>query len=59
MDLGTPNESVWPGVEQLPDYKTTFPNWKPGKLTHVVPLVGDQGLDLVHVSRGSHCCCFV
>lgn len=25
--LGTPKESEWPGVESLPDYKPTFPNW--------------------------------
>merc|ERR1711920_651607 len=26
--LGTPNESVWPGVSKLPDYSITFPNWR-------------------------------
>lgn len=25
--LGTPNESVWPGVETLRDYKKAFPKW--------------------------------
>ncbi|KAJ6660422.1 hypothetical protein lerEdw1_017846 [Lerista edwardsae] len=25
--LGTPTESVWPGVTQLPDYKGNFPKW--------------------------------
>ncbi|XP_053698450.1 cyclin-dependent kinase 2 [Sabethes cyaneus] len=25
--MGTPNESNWPGVSQLPDYKRTFPCW--------------------------------
>ncbi|CAD8107097.1 unnamed protein product [Paramecium sonneborni] len=27
--LGTPNENTWPGVTNLKDYKTTFPNWSP------------------------------
>jgi serine/threonine protein kinase len=32
--LGTPNERMWPGVTELPDFKLTFPNWPviPGAL---------------------------
>ena len=26
--LGTPNEETWPGVTNLRDYKSTFPNWQ-------------------------------
>ncbi|XP_071517505.1 cyclin-dependent kinase 2-like isoform X2 [Panulirus ornatus] len=26
--LGTPGEEDWPGVTQLPDYKSTFPRWE-------------------------------
>lgn len=26
---GTPNNQVWPGVKDLPDFKTTFPKFKP------------------------------
>eukprot|EP00388_Colpodella_angusta_P014517 GDKJ01036299.1.p1 GENE.GDKJ01036299.1~~GDKJ01036299.1.p1 ORF type:complete len:315 (-),score=42.62 GDKJ01036299.1:49-993(-) len=26
--LGTPNETIWPGLESLPDFKPTFPQWK-------------------------------
>ena len=26
--LGTPTESTWPGVSQLPDFKDTFPQWQ-------------------------------
>ena len=25
--LGTPNNRTWPGVERLPQYKTSFPRW--------------------------------
>lgn len=32
MKLGTPDESVWPGVRNLPDYKDTFPRWRPQPL---------------------------
>jgi len=30
--LGTPSDTVWPGVTKLPDYKTSFPSWKPQDL---------------------------
>merc|ERR1719379_1614738 len=26
--LGTPDETIWPGVSELPDFKPTFPNWQ-------------------------------
>ena len=32
--LGTPDETVWPGVSQLPDYKSTFPHWARDKFAH-------------------------
>jgi cyclin-dependent kinase len=35
--LGTPNEEMWPGVSQLPDYKETFPHWSPKDLDQVCP----------------------
>ena len=25
--LGTPNEQTWPGVSQLADFSSTFPQW--------------------------------
>jgi len=30
--MGTPNETVWPGVTVFPDYNIQFPNWKPQNL---------------------------
>lgn len=27
--LGTPTENTWPGVTNLPDYKSIFPKWNP------------------------------
>lgn len=49
--LGTPNESVWPGVTQLKHYKTTFPNWNPNPLEEVVSKLNldEKGLDLLKV----------
>ncbi|XP_059803380.1 cyclin-dependent kinase 1 [Hemitrygon akajei] len=44
--LGTPNNDIWPDVETLPDYKNTFPKWKPGNLSQVKNL-DQNGLDLL------------
>ena len=48
--LGTPNEMLWQGVSQLPDFKTNFPKWQPKALREVVPQtdrLNDAGIDLV------------
>ena len=48
--LGTPNESLWQGVSQLPDFKTNFPKWQPKVLRDAVPQtdrLNEAGLDLV------------
>lgn len=45
--LGTPEEDSWPGVSKLPDYKTTFPKWKPQKLSIFNPQLTEDGLDLL------------
>lgn len=44
---GTPNESVWPGVTSLSDFKTTFPQWSPKPLSEAVPGLDEYGLDLL------------
>ncbi|XP_064185699.1 cyclin-dependent kinase 2-like [Anguilla rostrata] len=45
--LGTPNEEVWPGVSQLPDYKSRFPRWAPQDLAKITPKLQPSGLDLL------------
>ncbi|XP_035265977.1 cyclin-dependent kinase 2-like [Anguilla anguilla] len=45
--LGTPNEGVWPGVSQLPDYKSRFPRWAPQDLSKITPKLQPSGLDLL------------
>jgi serine/threonine protein kinase len=32
--LGTPTEEEWPGVTELPNYKPTFPKWKPKDISN-------------------------
>lgn len=50
--LGTPNEPVWPGVSQLPDYKATFPQWRRKNLRTVVPTLDADGSELLRVRDG-------
>jgi len=45
--LGTPDENNWPGVSELSDYKTTFPNWSRGKLSTQAPQLDEDGIDLL------------
>lgn len=45
--LGTPNDSSWPGVSQLPDYKSAFPSWPASDLSKVVPTLDQEGLALL------------
>ncbi|KAF4693472.1 Cyclin-dependent kinase catalytic subunit [Perkinsus olseni] len=48
--LGTPNESVWAGVRSLPDFKDTFPQWRPRGWENIPGLMdklGPAGCDLL------------
>lgn len=45
--LGTPNEDIWPGVSNLPDYKPTFPQWSAQDLHNAIPNLDSYGIDLL------------
>jgi len=45
--LRTPNEELWPGVTQLPDFKPTFPNWSTMNLKASMKKLETSGLDLL------------
>eukprot|EP00826_Nyctotherus_ovalis_P018921 TRINITY_DN1574_c0_g3_i1.p1 TRINITY_DN1574_c0_g3~~TRINITY_DN1574_c0_g3_i1.p1 ORF type:complete len:230 (-),score=37.83 TRINITY_DN1574_c0_g3_i1:128-817(-) len=45
--LGTPDETTWPGVTQIRDFKPTFPKWKPQPLSTRVTNLDAVGLDLL------------
>lgn len=49
--FGTPNETLWPGVTELKEYKTNFPKWKPQQLSKVLPSLDENGIDLLEVSE--------
>ena len=48
--MGTPDESMWPGVSSFPDYKSSFPKWPKQKLQYVVKQLDHVGLNLLEVS---------
>jgi len=45
--LSTPNEETWPGVSQLPDFKTSFPSWRTNVLPQTVKNLTEHGLELL------------
>lgn len=45
--MGTPDEHCWPGVRELPDWKETFPKWRPRPLQEIAPTLDPLGLDLL------------
>jgi len=45
--LGTPDDRVWPGISQLPDYKSTFPRWERAALSGVVPGLKEDELSIL------------
>lgn len=47
--LGTPDETIWPGVTQLPDYTSRFPRWDANNLGDVLPTFDDDAKDLISV----------
>jgi len=47
--LRTPNEELWPGVTQLPDFKATFPNWTTINLKNSMKKLEPYGLELLEM----------
>jgi hypothetical protein len=45
--LGTPDEAMWAGCSSLPDYRDSFPRWRPQSLAAAVPTLSHEGVDLL------------
>lgn len=45
--LGTPDETNWPGVSSLPDFKPHFPRWASTPVDKWAPTLDDAGRDLI------------
>lgn len=52
--LGTPDETIWPGVSQLPDYTSRFPRWEATDIGDVLPSFDDDAEDLLSVRENQH-----
>lgn len=50
--MGTPNDEIWPGVSELPDYKRSFPQWSPQRLELLIPDLDEYGIDAIKVGYG-------
>lgn len=48
--LGTPDDKIWPGVTELPDFKAIFPKWEPQRLHEVVQFDNEDACSLFRVS---------
>lgn len=46
--LGTPNESVWPNVSELPNWKSDFEVFPPLPLDRRLPRLEAEGIDLLY-----------
>lgn len=45
--LGTPDDNNFPGVTSFPDYKPSFPRWRGGCISNLVPNLEPAGVDLL------------
>ncbi|XP_065053397.1 cyclin-dependent kinase 2-like [Rhopilema esculentum] len=45
--LGTPDETIWPGVGHLKEFKQDFPKWKSQDLQKIIPQLDKDGTDLL------------
>jgi negative regulator of PHO system len=49
--LGTPNETTWPGVSSLPNWRDDFPQYPARPLAHLVPQIANDTYALDLLSR--------
>ena len=47
LPISPADESCWQGVSSLPDFKETFPKWRPRTIAEVVPTLDPAGVDLL------------
>lgn len=45
--MGTPTERTWPGITQLPEYKTTYQMYATQELRNILPQIDATGIDLL------------
>ena len=59
--FGTPNNNLWPGISELPDFKASFPKFKPcdleKKFKNMDPVAIDLLLQLVNIDPAKRIYC--
>ena len=45
--MGTPTERTWPGITQLPEYKTSYQMYATQDLRSILPQIDATGIDLL------------
>ncbi|GMH79556.1 hypothetical protein TrVE_jg4399 [Triparma verrucosa] len=45
--LGTPNETLWPGCTSLQDWNSSFPQWPRLSVSKMASTLGPEGIDLL------------
>ena len=45
--LGTPDESIWPTLKDMPDYTANYPIYPRQDLLQLIPKIERQGVDLL------------
>lgn len=45
--LGTPTEKEWSGISSLPNYKSSFPNWKGASIKQYLKALDSDAVDLL------------
>jgi len=45
--LGTPTPSTWPDLQNLKDFKPTFPKWTENSLESICTKISPEGIDLL------------
>lgn len=49
--LGTPTAEMWPGINNLPFWRNTYPEWPTLTLKAFIPTMPDDAADLLSVSQ--------
>lgn len=45
--LGTPTSETWPGLEDVPYWRGTYPDWPARSMETYLPRMGPEGVDLI------------
>ena len=53
--MGTPNQSMWFGIDKLPDYNGAFPQWKKQNLLQHILKIRENSINKKFKDDNSQC----